>query len=167
MFSWVGMESPPRQLALVLRRTDTCMMPPGGVRPIGRRPIHPSTWKVNSANFALTEFAEVREGTVQPYYQRYQFEERYHTHPHERDVASRLVCPCRSQERREGYHREEQLEERQRNQGQYERGYPHPGVLYPSLGRANSLSKHRGCRTLFTEGLEGAFSDVLVVCEGW
>src|SRR5215213_6279746 len=59
MFCWVDTQPPPRQLALV-QRTDTCMMPLGGLRHIGRRLIHPSAWKGNSANFALTEFSEVR-----------------------------------------------------------------------------------------------------------
>jgi hypothetical protein len=32
------------------------MMPPGGIRYIGWRLIHPSAWKGYSANFAITEF---------------------------------------------------------------------------------------------------------------
>jgi hypothetical protein len=36
------------------------MMPPGGVRRIDRKLIHRTSGKVNSANFALTEFYEVR-----------------------------------------------------------------------------------------------------------
>src|ERR687898_95746 len=38
------------------RLATTSMMPPGGVRRIDRRLIHPSAWNKNSANFALTEF---------------------------------------------------------------------------------------------------------------
>ena len=40
------------------------MMPPGGPWHIGWSLIHPSAWKVNSANFAVTEFYEVR--LIQP-----------------------------------------------------------------------------------------------------
>jgi hypothetical protein len=36
------------------------MMPPGGISYIGCRLIHRSAWKGKSANFAITEFSEVR-----------------------------------------------------------------------------------------------------------
>src|SRR5918998_1759242 len=81
-----------------------------------------------------------------PQYQRYLLDERYHASPQDRYVATRFG----SQGRREEYHREQQLEEHYRNQGQHEGGYPQPGVPCPHLGQATSLPKNRGCRTLFT-----------------
>src|SRR5919112_2435218 len=72
-----------------------------------------------------------------PQYQRYLLDERYHASPQDRYVATRFG----SQGRREEYHREQQLEERHRNQGQHERGYPQPGVPCPHLGQATSLPK--------------------------
>jgi hypothetical protein len=36
------------------------MMPSGGLHDIGCRLIHPTARKRNSANFAITEFSEVR-----------------------------------------------------------------------------------------------------------